>query len=159
MPLVHTGDDNGPGGSIKFKDVSLKDVENGLRVEKSKHTYSVSFENCMWKNVKKRSPIMIQTREKRDASYPVKVPGGVDFVNCQVFDEINRPAIRASGKIRRGGDSLHEIHGNLYVQNPNRIGDLYDWNGAALHNVDITVHCGVFKADINNVDVNDAFKH
>jgi len=153
--VSHTGDNKGPGGLVTFKNVTIETIENGLRIEKTKNSYYVIFKNCIFKNIKKGWPIIIQTRKKHDSSYPVKLPGGVEFINCQVFDERNRPAIKASGEIRRGGDGLYEIHGNLYVQNPNRIGDLYDWNGAALHNVDVTVHCGLANSDSNNIDVAD----
>ena len=153
--VSHTGDNKGPSGLVKFKNVTIETIENGLRIEKSKNSYSVIFKNCIFKNIKKGWPIIIQTTKKHDSSYQVKLPGGVEFINCQVFDERNRPAIKASGEIRRGGDGLYEIHGNLYVQNPNRIGDLYDWNVAALYNVDVTVHCGLANSDSNNIDVAD----
>lgn len=153
--VSHTGDDKGPGGLVKFKNVTIENIEYGVRIEKSKNSFLASFENCVWKNIIRGSPIIIQTRKKHDGSYPVKAPGGIDFINCQVFDKINRPAIRAGGEIRRGGDGLYEIHGNLYVQNPNRIGDLYDWNGAALRDVDITIHSGLANSDGNNIDVTD----
>jgi hypothetical protein len=151
--VTHSGCDNGTDGLIKFKNVTIENMENGARIEKSKNSPLVSFENCVWKNIMRESPIIIQTKKKE--KHNVKYSGGVEFINCQVFDNKNRPAIKASGEIRRGGDDLYEIHGDLYVQNPNRIGDLYDWNGAVLHNVDITVHSGLANIDINNTDIED----
>ena len=153
--VTHSGGDDGADGLIKFKNVTIENMENGTRIEKSKNSPLVSFENCVWKNIMRVSPIIIQTKKKHNMISPVRRSGGIEFINCQVFDNKNRPAIKASGEIRRGGYGLYEIHGNLYVQNPNRIGDLYDWNGAVLHNVDITVHSGHANTDINDIDVED----
>jgi len=138
-----TGDDKRPGGLLKFKNITIEDMGYGIRIEKSKNSCSVSFENCVWKNITRESPIIIQARKYLDLSDIVKFPGGVEFINCQVFDNENRPAIKASGEIQRDKEGLYEIRGDLYVQNPNRLEDLYDWNGATLHNVDVMVRYGL----------------
>lgn len=149
----HTGNENGPKGLVTFKNVTLENVATGLIVEKSKNSYFLSFENCIWKDVKNQSPIIIQTRKQHDSSYPVQCAGGVYFMNCRVFDNENRPAIKSGGDIQRGQDGLYEIHGNLHVTNPKRVVDLYDWNGARLYNVDVTVFSSSFA---NYIDSNDS---
>ena len=143
----NSGDKKSPGGLIKFNNTAIENIGYGLRIEKSKYSCLVSFENCVWKNIIRESPIIIQARKSDDLNDSIKFPGGVEFINCQIFDEKNRPAIKASGEIQRGKEDLYEIHGDLYVKNQNRTGSLYDWNGASLHNVDVRIHAGLFDSD------------
>ena len=139
---------NGLGGSIKFKSVTVENTaDNGTSIYKTINDFDLSFENCVWRNI-----------DPNDSSWIIRIcyiggcPGGVDFNGCQVFDDINRPAIIFTGD---EDDTLYEVHGNLYVKNDNRIPDdpddpddpncLYDWNGADTNNVDINVQWGFCK--------------
>ena len=128
--------DDGPDGSIKFKNLIIENTTYGTLIFKSFQKVDLSFENCVWKNLGPNNyPIKIQGFKPYMTS-----PGGVQFTNCQVIDDVDRPAIKLD---RTGNHSLHHIHGDLYVENNKRKGAMYDWGGAELDNVDITIHSGL----------------
>jgi len=136
--------EDGPGGYIKFKNVTVDGTRSfGVSVyKKSSLKAYVSFENCVWKNIGSgaRNQIIGIASSYDDGIW---FPGGMEFVNCQVFDDKNRPAISTYGAIKKGGEDLYEVYGDLYVENDKYKGNLYDWGGAKLHNVDLTVRAGV----------------
>ena len=155
--------DDGPDGSVIFKNVTIEDANRrGSIFFTSYKGVDFTFENCIWKNIGWelwRYPIMICPADPPHP-YNVSYPGGIEFINCQVYDDKNRPAIKFSNLEVVGDlDDLYEIHGDLHVINPNRPGDLYDWSDANLYNVDITVHRGladfIRDDDPNFNDVND----
>lgn len=133
--------ENGPGGYIKFKNVTVDGTRSlGASVyRKSSLKAYVSFENCVWKNIGPSAKKVIEISSGKS----IRSPGGVEFVNCQVFDDQDRPAVMADGEIKKRGGNLHEIHGDLYVKNDKRKGDLFTWGRAKLHNVDLTLHVGI----------------
>jgi hypothetical protein len=45
--------------------------------------------------------------------------GGIDFVNCYVYDTVSRPALCFEAEQTRFG--LHGVHGNLLVRNPGKV--------------------------------------
>ncbi len=131
--------DDGVDGSITFKNITVEGGRYGLYLSKSSKKASASFEECIWRDIDAGEyPIKIVLHYSQN--YPVEYPVGIDFTNCQVFDDVNRPAIIFAGN---SNDTLYEISGNLYVKNDNRSGSLYDWNGADTNNVTISVNAGV----------------
>ena len=138
---------NGPDGWIKFKNVFTENSYFALRAGKTSWKVDLSFEDCVWTNVTSS----IDRRPVEIANYgDYNEPGGINFINCQIFDDLDRPAI----KKQFTNADFYEIHGDIHVYNPNRSGDLYDWNGGTLHNVDLTIHDGLATADINDSDPN-----
>ncbi|MCK4291711.1 MAG: right-handed parallel beta-helix repeat-containing protein [Planctomycetes bacterium] len=153
----------GPLGSIEFRNVTVEDANYGLTICKSSLRAGLSFVNCVWKNVG-------STDHYGNEVCPISVfnehywyhPVGVDFIDCQVFDDVNRPAINHTDHNCAGGyfpeaEALYDIHGHLYVKNPNRVpadpqdpndpNCLFDWAGADLYDVDIKVlpaYCKAF---------------
>lgn len=131
--------DDGVDGSITFKNVTVEGGRYGLYLRKSSQKASASFEECIWRDVDTgEHPIKIVLNHSQ--SYPIEYPVGVDFNNCQVFDDVNRPAIVFAGD---SNDTLYDISGDLYVKNDNRSGSLYDWNGADTCDVDVNIVSGV----------------
>jgi hypothetical protein len=153
---VYNVKDSGPDGLIKFKDITTKNTSSyGLHIHgKSSLKINLIFENCTWEDtaIPNNNPISFYYHPTY-SSYL----GGVDFVNCQVYDDIDRPAIKFTNGT--SGHTLYEVHGDLHVTNPNSTGDLYDWNGAMLHHVDLTIHDGLASSGVNDdpnwADVND----
>jgi len=136
--------EDGPGGYIKFKNVTVDGTGSlGASIyKKSSQKADISFENCIWRNIGSGSRnIIIGIASSSDDG--ISCPGGVKFINCQVFDNKNRPAISTYGAIEKGGKALYEVHGNLYFENNKYKTYLYDWKGAKLHNVDLTLHSGI----------------
>ena len=132
--------DNGPVGLIKFKNTTVRRARYPIIVKnKASQNASVVFERCTISDVngtslpQNKSPIQIYDGGR------VEKLGGVEFINCQIFDNENRPAIKASGN----PSDLYEIHGELYIQNTTRTGSWYDWGNSKLHNVDLTFYSGV----------------
>jgi hypothetical protein len=136
--------EDGPGGYIKFKNVTVDGTRSfGASVyKKSSLKAYVSFESCIWKNIGSgaKNQIIGIASSYDDGIWS---PGGVEFVNCQVFDDQNRPAISTYGAIKKGGKDLYEVHGDLYVENDKYKRRLCDWGSAKLHNVDLTLHAGI----------------
>ncbi len=131
--------DDGADGSITFKNVTVEGGRYGLYLRKSSQKASVSFEECVWRDIDAgEHPIKIVLNHSQN--YTIEYPVGVDFNNCQIFDDVNRPAIIFDGD---SNDTLYEISGDLYVKNDNRSGSLYDWNGADTNNVDVNLISGV----------------
>jgi hypothetical protein len=127
-------------GSVEFKNITVEDAKYGaLLLDKScENGAFVYFTNCVWQDIKTEpfgKPVYIKVEHKFKT---VNKPGGAEFIDCQVYDDADRPAIECIG-----ASDLYEVHGDLYVINPNRTGDLYDWHGATLHDVDITVQRGI----------------
>lgn len=141
---------DGVGGQITFRNVVVEgNFNRGFRLEnQSSGKINLRFENCTWRDTQPGTgnyPISIY-----NSNSEMTQPGGVEFVNCQVFDDIDRPAIDFE---RVGGpNELYDVHGDLYVTNPNRIGDLYDWHDATLYRVDLTLHDAFATANVNDAD-------
>lgn len=136
ISVTHVWED-GPDGFIKFKNVTVDNTVNpgASLYKKSSLKAHVSFEDCVWKNIRSGDRVIVI-----GSGTDVQSPGGIEFINCQVFDNEDRPAIETSGQIKEGGIGLYEVHGDIYVHNDNRDWPYHDWNGAELHNVDIVLH-------------------
>jgi len=133
--------DDGPGGSIKFKNVTVRGSQWGARIRsKSSKRASVVFENCTWRDIKKaKGAYPVNFYLPTAEAGKIEKLGGVTFINCQVFDDQDRPAVKYTGAIK----DLHAIHGDVYVKNDKRNRDLHEWGGARLHDVDIVLHSGL----------------
>ena len=127
---VTGGDKNGNGirvsymgenvlrGSILFRNVTVENTNIGTQINKSRQGAPLTFKNCVWKNQSgSKPPIWFWTHED------INLPGGVNFINCQVFDDKDRVAIG----YYTWNKPLSEVDGHLYVKNvhPNRA-DLED---------------------------------
>ncbi|MHC4798946.1 MAG: right-handed parallel beta-helix repeat-containing protein [Planctomycetota bacterium] len=139
--LVKTVPENGPGGEIRFRNCQVRNATWGIGVSaKSSESVAVVFDNCLVKDtlvkVTKGGPAYAPVNVSAGVTFSVEKLGGVQFINCRVIDNQNRPALSTTCLPK----DLYEIHGDIYVQNSKRKGALWDWSGATLHNVDITLH-------------------
>ncbi len=133
--LVRELYDTGRDGSIDFENVTVEST--GLTaVGKYSGKVDLSFTNCVWINIDENASQVVAMSGFNDMNYP----GGIDFNNCQIFDDVNRPAIKYFWPT---GDTLTDITGTLYVKNDNRSGPLYEWDCADTNNVTINVNAGV----------------
>ena len=119
--------DNGPKGTIEFNNCTIEHTEAaGIYVwEKSADRARLRFLNCRCSDVglktggsgkvKQERPVPILLAPANLKS--VKRGGGIDFVNCSVYDTVDRPALVLDDK----GTSLgvHDLTGVLAVYNLN----------------------------------------
>jgi len=122
--------DGGPVGYIRFKDCVVENtVSGGLFVyDKSADRVRLSFENCTWRDVGKPKPVAGQSTTKGfvRSGIPLFITlmrpkltqklGGVDFIDCHVYDDLNRPVLVAADAGSRLG--VHDLKGRLIVRNP-----------------------------------------
>jgi polygalacturonase len=122
--------DDGPGGSIEFRNVAIDDtVGYGIKVQdKSARRARVRFVNCsLRKTANNRmyagawAPIWLHWFRPHDAANF----GGIDFIDCSVEDSRDRPALVFEGPAAKdlpaGPASLPaiiDITGTLSVSNP-----------------------------------------
>lgn len=90
--------DNGPKGSIEFRNCTVEGTDGGLYLyDKSPDAAQVRFVNCNWKDVGKGSklaPLLLHLRRPEIATRL----GGVEFSHCTLFDTADRPAVAIDGK-------------------------------------------------------------
>ncbi|MHC4474269.1 MAG: right-handed parallel beta-helix repeat-containing protein [Planctomycetota bacterium] len=133
--------DNGPDGSVICRNVNVEDTNYGAYIFKSSLSVDLVFENCSWSNSSQSGECTIRTESSGDK---LDYAGGIEFINCQVIDDQDLPAINFVDYV---DNDLYEIHGDIYVDNPNRPdANLYEWNDANLTNVDVILHS---EADAN----------
>ena len=116
--------DNGPGGSIEFDNCTVENtVGYGIKVqEKSLKGARVKFTDCKVIHAAtdrqfggEWSPISLSLPKPE----LVQTMGGIDFINCFVEDNRDRPAIEF---IQPESDfPLHDIIGTITVLNPNGV--------------------------------------
>jgi len=114
--------DNGPEGLIEFKNCTIEGAERGgiYVYDKSADSARVRFVNCKWRNVGSRfaagktprPPLLIDLRRP---ALTEKL-GGVDFADCYVYDDADRPALTADP--RDDELAVHDLQGALFVVNP-----------------------------------------
>ena len=87
--------------------------------DKSAAMARVKFVNCSLRNTANNrmyadawTPIWIQARQPA----ATKKPGGIDFVDCSVEDDHDRPAIMAG--LANDVAALFDVTGKLKVRNP-----------------------------------------
>lgn len=107
---------DGPGGSIEFTNVSVEGTAGpgALVYDKSAERARVRFVRCTWKNVatKQGHPLEISLRRPQLTT----TFGGVDFDDCVIVDERDRPFLVAVEKESNFGVS--DIKGKVDVESP-----------------------------------------
>jgi hypothetical protein len=113
--------DNGPQGIIEFLNCVTEDTtQEGLRIyDKSAINARVRLINCSFRNAWQsdrsepkapRAPLLLQLRSPERTT----TLGGVDFINCYVYDSVARPALCFDEEKTQLG--LHDVHGNIFVK-------------------------------------------
>ena len=116
--------DDGPQGLIEFRHcVSENTGKEGARIyDNSSESVKIRFVDCAWKNAwldnplddnAPRAPISITLRRPK----LTEKFGGVEFVDCHVYDTKNRPAIIVHEDESQFG--IRGISGRITVHNPN----------------------------------------
>ncbi len=115
--------DDGPQGLIEFRNcTSENSCKEGVRIyDKSARNALVRFVNCSWadawmggrgKPAELEVPVLVQLRRP----FLTEDYGGVDFVNCYVYDTVDRPALAA--QVLKGNYSVRDLRGEISVKNP-----------------------------------------
>ncbi|HYL38483.1 MAG TPA: right-handed parallel beta-helix repeat-containing protein [Bryobacteraceae bacterium] len=115
--------DDGPKGLIEFRNCTTEDTgrEGAVVYDKSADGALVRFVNCSWKKPWNASaadyggprvPVLIRLRHPEIT----KKYGGVEFADCYVYDDVNRPALQAEEDQTQLG--VHDLHGRMVVENP-----------------------------------------
>ena len=115
--------DKGPGGLIEFVNCTVENTgkESVKIFDKSAGDTTVRFENCHFKNPWNvfhpdygdlRVPILFETRR----THISERVGGVEFLDCHVWDTRKRPVLAYSQNNASYG--LHDIKGRLFVHSP-----------------------------------------
>ena len=116
--------DNGPGGSIEFDNCTVENtVGYGIKVqEKSVTGARVKFTDCKVVHAAtdrqfggEWSPISLSLPKPE----LVQTMGGIDFINCFVEDNRDRPAVEFTQP--ESDFPLHDITGTITVLNPNGV--------------------------------------
>jgi len=138
---VGTLRDNGPAGCIEFCNCVAENTgREGAKIyDKSASGMKVRFVNCSWKNswVSRprtysgpRVPVLIELRDDQRT----KRPGGVEFVNCHVYDDIAGPAVEYYDSTRKY--PVHDLCGEITTHGKSLEGALL---GPAAVNVTLKV--------------------
>ena len=131
--------DKGPGGLIEFINCTVENTgkESVKIFDKSDHDTKIRFKNCHFKNPWNvfhkdygdlRVPILFETRRP----YISERVGGVEFIDCHVWDTVKRPVLAYSQNNADYG--LHGIKGRLFVHSPH---EPITWVNSASTNIDL----------------------
>jgi hypothetical protein len=115
--------DDGPSGLIEFVNcVTDNTGKEGARFyDKSAAAARVRFVNCSFRHPwttapaadeSLRVPILFQVRRPSRTS----LPGGVDFIDCSVYDAVSRPVVAFDAA--RHDLFLRDLHGRILVTGP-----------------------------------------
>lgn len=113
--------DDGPKGTLTFRNCRVENTEGyGIKVQdKSPDAARISFITCRLRNTAKNRnyadswiPVLLLGRARRN----VKRFGGVEFIDCFVEDNRDRPAV-ALPEIKE----VVDLTGQITVKNPQRI--------------------------------------
>jgi parallel beta-helix repeat protein len=115
--------DDGPKGLIEFRNCTSENTgKEGVKIfDKSADSARVRFVNCRWSNPwvsshrghgGARVPILLNLRR---ASLTEKL-GGVDFVDCAVFDSAFRPAVLVEED--KSALGVYDLTGQITVYGP-----------------------------------------
>ncbi len=109
--------DDSPLGLVEFRNCTCEKVDysGALCVWHAASSIKLRFVNCKWRDVARRTaeaPIHIQMKKRKTRLES----GGLEFVNCYVYDNIKRPALRIVDKEPSEGD--YNIRGEINVINP-----------------------------------------
>ncbi len=115
--------DDGPRGTIDFINCTSQDTgREGLKIfDKSSDRVKLRFQNCAWSGAWKslapdyggfRVPVLLHLRSPEVTHRP----GGVEFENCRIYDNVHRWPIAAEEDSTDFG--VRDVRGLLTVQNP-----------------------------------------
>lgn len=136
--------DDGPQGSIEFRNCHTENTQVfGVRLfDLSASNAKIRFANCTLKNVANgpwpewygevsRVPIILWCRGRWSTQ-----PGGVEFVDCVVEDDQDRPFIAYEATFE-DAPALYEIKGNITVRNRHGVRAAL---GSKLENVELRIN-------------------
>ena len=121
--VVGAARDDGPEGLIEFRNCTVENpAEAGAYVyDKSAASVRVRFVNCHFKNLwtggsekdkRPRSPLLLNlARPELTQGH-----GGIDFVQCHVYDDNDRPAFTVVEQ--KSGNGVSDIKGGIIVHSP-----------------------------------------
>lgn len=114
--------DDGPVGFIEFRNCTVENTRDGgvWVYDKSVQSARVRFVDCKWNNVctsrdagrrAPSTPLLVTLKRPELAA----VHGGIDFINCTVYDERDRPVL----VVEPSPQGLRDLRGVITVANPN----------------------------------------
>ena len=115
--------DDGPEGLVEFVDCTIENTaKESIKIyDKSANKVKVRFDGCRMKD-----PWMVHHPEYADSRVPVffevrrphlsEHVGGVEFIDCHLWDSVPRPAVALSPKNSEYG--LHDITGCIWIHGP-----------------------------------------
>jgi len=108
---------NRPRGLIEFRNCTSEDIISSgtLATWKVNSPLKVRFDNCKWRNVamgKDKSPLDLTMKRSETTSQT----GGIEFVNCYLYDTKNRSFLKITEV--EGGQGVYDLKGNINVYNP-----------------------------------------
>lgn len=116
--------DTGPSGVIEFRNCVIQNTRapGALISNTSSKAARVRFVNCKWYNTGqpgRTAPISIVAEEDEGKQVP-RFPGGIEFVDCHVYQQQVQPVERNLAPVSTSGENiekygLYEIHGNITV--------------------------------------------
>jgi polygalacturonase len=113
--------DAGPGGLIEFRNCTVEDTEGyGIKVQdKSAGRARLKFIGCTVRNAANNrgyagewTPVWLHLFRPE----MTKTPGGIDFLDCHIEDDADRPVIVVNSK-----SGLHDVTGSIAVKNPHGV--------------------------------------
>lgn len=113
--------DAGPQGNVEFSHCTVENNAGGglYLYDKSPDSARVRFVQCAWKGgavdgdkPAEHSPLLLH---RRRGAIAAKL-GGIDFDNCYVVDDFERPALQVDAD---NAVPLTDVQGAIYVRNPN----------------------------------------
>lgn len=86
--------ENAPDGLVQFTNCTSEDIEysGATCIWKASGNLGLRFVNCKWSDVARlrtEAPLHLELQSRKTA-----VLGGVEFVNCYVYDDLDRDAVR-----------------------------------------------------------------
>jgi hypothetical protein len=109
---------NRPRGLIEFKNCTCENITYaGVSVlwEKVGSPLKLRFSGCKWRNVARRTkeaPVHLTLKREKAKSQT----GGIEFVNCYVYDEKKRSFLRITDV--EAGEGVYDVKGQINVFNP-----------------------------------------
>jgi hypothetical protein len=115
---VEAARDDGPQGTIEFRNCVTENTgREGAKIfDKSAGSVKVRFVNCAWTNAwvsrprdyaGPRVPVLIGLGDRQRTSHP----GGIEFVDCHVYNDVGAPAIEYYDMTRKS--PLRDVTGEL----------------------------------------------
>lgn len=137
--------DEGPQGRIEFIQCTSENTgrEAVRAFDKSADGVQVVLKECAWRNTwtahhraysGPRVPILIRCQESKFC----RRPGGIELIDCRVYDEIDGPAIRFEDDTHAA--TLRDVSGTLTVFNPTGV---QAWLGERTQNVSLRIRPGL----------------